>query len=83
VQNADAYGLALRWSETLMESNDSFTRETVKFWQEHRQCDLTEEDAREAVVNVVGFFTVLDEWKETMGDCGGASSSMSDARRNS
>jgi hypothetical protein len=66
-----------------MRSSDSFTTETVKFWQDHRQCDLTEEDAREAVVNVVGFFTVLDEWEETMGDCGRASSSTSEMRRES
>ena len=87
MQNADANGQALRLTETRMESNDSFTAETVAFWRKHNQCDLTEEDAREAVRNVVGFFTVLNAWRETMG--GGeaerneTSSSTSEMRRES
>ena len=52
--------------------------ETVEFGRKHKQCDLTEEDAREAEVRVVGFFTVLNEWRETMGDAGRTSSSTSD-----
>lgn len=55
--------------------------ETVEFWREHSQRDLTEEDAREAATNVVGFFTPYNEWRETMSDAGRASSSTSDARR--
>ena len=55
--------------------------ETVAFWLEHSQRDLTEEDAREATANVVGFFTPSNEWRETMSDAGRASSSTSDAGR--
>jgi hypothetical protein len=81
VQEDVAVGLGLRQSEVSLESHSSFTAETVAFWLEHSQRDLTEEDAREATANVVGFFTPSNEWRETMSDAGRASSSTSDARR--
>ena len=44
----------------------SFLEETVSFWQPHYSRPFTQEDARQAIANVTGFFTVLNEWSEKM-----------------
>ena len=62
MQNAEAYGQALRLTETPMETNDSFMAETVEFWRQQSGRDLTAEEAREAVTNITGFFRILDGW---------------------
>lgn len=38
--------------------------QTRKLWRTRFNIELTEEDARQAVENVVGFFQVLKEWDE-------------------
>lgn len=42
----------------------SFLEETVRFWQPHYSRPFTQEDARQAIANVTGFFTLLREWSE-------------------
>ena len=60
MQNAEAYGQALRLTETPMESSDSFTAETVAFWKQRAGRELTHEEARQAAANVARFFEMLD-----------------------
>ena len=40
----------------------SFLEETVRFWQPRYSRPFTQEDARQAIANVNGFFTLLREW---------------------
>ena len=68
MQNAEAYGQALRLTETPMETNDSFTAETVTFWRQHAGRELTHEEARQAAVNVAAFFKTLDQWDRAIGE---------------
>lgn len=51
---------------TLLES-------TIRFWQPYTSRPLTQEDARQAVENVVGFFTTLQRWS-TVAETPGANS---------
>ena len=39
-----------------------FLGQTRRFWQEHTSRDLEDEDAREIVSNVNGFFDLLVKW---------------------
>jgi hypothetical protein len=41
---------------------------TIRFWQPRSSRPLTREDARQAVENVVGFFTTLQNWSSAA-DC--------------
>ncbi|MHB9126177.1 MAG: hypothetical protein ACYC4F_09550 [Armatimonadota bacterium] len=43
--------------------NPEITGYTVKFWHDKAGIDLVEEDARDMVANVLGFFQVLEEWE--------------------
>lgn len=45
----------------------SFVEETVRFWQPHYSRPFTQEDARQAIANVTGFFTLLRGWSEKDG----------------
>jgi hypothetical protein len=42
--------------------------ETVRFWQPRAQRTLTQEDARQMVENVVGFFATLQRWSAAAGN---------------
>ena len=37
--------------------------QTIAFWSERSGQEFSQEDAREIVANVSGFFTVLAEWE--------------------
>ena len=39
-----------------------FLQETIDLWQPHYKEKLTEEDAREIIQNLTGFFKLLNEW---------------------
>lgn len=48
-----------------MEQRDTdtdFLEETLRMWQPHADGRLTDDDAREIISNVAGFFRVLVEW---------------------
>jgi len=38
-------------------------QQTIDFWQAHYPQTLTDQDAREIVENVTGFFCILAEWE--------------------
>lgn len=42
-------------------------RRTIAFWQPRYERELTEEDARQIVENLVGFFRTLRRWPTTTG----------------
>jgi hypothetical protein len=42
--------------------DQNFNPRTRAFWQPRTSYELTEEDAREMVDNVAGFFCLLAEW---------------------
>ena len=42
--------------------SDIFLDETIKFWQPRIQRELSQEDARQIIENVNGFFRLLLEW---------------------
>ena len=44
--------------------NDEFIKYTLEVWQPRTPRRLTEEDAREIIDNITGFFKVLIEWDE-------------------
>ena len=47
-----------------MESNETdIFKKTIEFWNKKYGIELSQDDAREAVHNVAGFFKVLQEWK--------------------
>lgn len=39
-----------------------FIRETREFWEKRTGQPITEEDAREIIANVTGFFKVIAKW---------------------
>ena len=43
-------------------ANDNLIDQTLEFWQPRLRRDLSCEDARQIVENVVGFFDVLAAW---------------------
>ena len=45
-----------------MAISDEFLDKTIKMFQPHYKEQLTREDAREIIENMVGFFEVLLEW---------------------
>lgn len=44
------------------DTNHDFLQETLRVWQPFTDVRLTEDDAREIVTNVAGFFRLLAEW---------------------
>jgi len=42
----------------------SITADTADFWSRRTGAEIPPEDARQAVVNIVGFFQLLDEWDQ-------------------
>jgi hypothetical protein len=43
-------------------SNDNLIDRTLTVWQSRLDRDLSRENAREIVENVIGFFSILAEW---------------------
>jgi hypothetical protein len=43
-------------------SSERLLDTTLAVWQPRARCDLSREDARQIVENVVGFFEVLARW---------------------
>jgi hypothetical protein len=43
---------------------DSILKKTVEVWQPLTKEKLTEEDAREIIDNITGFFSVLKKWDD-------------------
>ena len=65
----------------MSQRSDEFIEETIRFWQLRLKRELTQEDARQIVENMSGFFSLLSEWdvkvpKAREGPCmgGGAGS---------
>jgi len=54
--------------------SDKLIVETRKVWEERLGCPLTDEEARELIENITGFFRILRGWKRReMRDHGGNS----------
>ena len=51
-----------------MESKKQFLEQTKQFWQPYSKEELSDEDARQIIENMTGFFKVLKEWKEKEND---------------
>ena len=45
------------------EEGQDIVAQTIAFWSERLGEEVSQEDARQMVVNVSGFFTVLAEWE--------------------
>ena len=45
-----------------------FLERTKEFWQARAQKALSDEDAREIIENITGFFKILMEWDEKAKD---------------
>lgn len=48
-----------------MSSRSDFISETRDFWQKRTAGEVTDEDARQMVENVVGFFDLLIKWENS------------------
>jgi len=46
----------------MAEQRGALLEDTIQFWQSRTSRPLTREDARQAVENIVGFFTTLQNW---------------------
>jgi hypothetical protein len=46
-----------------MKNQPDIIHQTIIFWCEHTGQDFSQEDARQMVANVAGFFNVLAEWE--------------------
>jgi hypothetical protein len=46
------------------EKKQDIIKLTIDFWNERYGVSLTEEDVKEAVKNIAGFFSVLQEWEK-------------------
>ena len=46
-----------------MKQTQDMINQTIAFWSERSGQEFSQEDAREMVANVSGFFTVLAEWE--------------------
>ena len=46
-------------------ANDNIIERTIETWQPRFNRDLSQEDARQIVENVTGFFSILAEWSRT------------------
>ena len=47
-----------------MKQTQNIFNQTITFWNERTGQEFSQEDAREMVANVPGFFTVLAEWQQ-------------------
>lgn len=47
--------------------NKEFLKETIHVWQPLSEEKLNEEDAREIVENLTGFFSLLRQWEQENG----------------
>ena len=45
-----------------MGSKEDFIIQTRDFWQQRTAGEVTDEDARQIIENVTGFFSILREW---------------------
>jgi hypothetical protein len=45
--------------------------DTIQFWQGHVPCRVTQEDARQAIENINGFFEILEQWATAAEATGG------------
>ena len=50
------------------ESKKQLLERTKQFWQPYYQKALSDEDARQIIENMTGFFKVLKEWEEKEND---------------
>jgi DNA-binding transcriptional regulator GbsR (MarR family) len=55
------------------ESKKQFFEWTKQFWQARAQKTLSDEDVRQIIENMTGFFKILEEWKEKENDRTGCS----------
>ncbi len=46
-------------------ANDNLIDRTLELWQRRLQRNLSREDARQVVENVIGFFSILGEWSRS------------------
>jgi hypothetical protein len=46
----------------LTPANDNLIDKTIALWQPRLRRDLSREDARQIAENVIGFFSILNEW---------------------
>ncbi len=46
-----------------MSKRDNTIDHTRKFWQQRDSSEVTNEDARQIIENVTGFFSLLKEWE--------------------
>lgn len=46
------------------DTNQDFPEETLRVWQPRADGCLTEDDAREIITNIAGFFSLLAEWDQ-------------------
>ena len=51
-------------THTLHASCPPIINDTITFWQEKTGRTLTQEEAREAIENISGFFQILYEWEQ-------------------
>ena len=52
----------------MREKEPDIIQRTRKFWQLHYEEELTEEDAREIIKNITGFFATLARWDQQSND---------------
>jgi hypothetical protein len=47
--------------------SDNLLAETIELWQPLSEKTLNEEDARQIIENITGFFSLLHEWEQNNG----------------
>jgi hypothetical protein len=50
-----------------MKTKAKLIQETIELWQPLSEKTLNEEDAREIIENITGFFSLLHEWEQNNG----------------
>ena len=50
------------------DSKRQLIEQTKQYWQPYSKEELSDEDARQIIENMTGFFKVLKEWKEKEND---------------
>jgi len=48
--------------QDMHDADKLFLKETIETWQPYYEQPLSNEDAREIVANLTGFFDLLDKW---------------------
>ena len=61
--NEDGYKFILNEFNALKKSNRDINRITIHFWNRRVPGFVTEEDSREMIENITGFFNTLIEWE--------------------